>query len=130
MRKQTTPVTIAGTSFPLLDLKEGYTLLRHQSLELPRLTSYYQDDFQKAVNTVMAKEDLQFDEFNIRLLRRVCLVKEERETWFAPKNVFIGETVFDENTRGRKNLTVTFDLDIQQYATLVINAAMAYAMIS
>ena len=128
--KRTTPVTIAGTNFPLLDLKTQYTLLRHQSLDLPRLTSYYPDDFRKAVNTVMTKENLQFDEFNIRLLRRVCLVKEERSIWFAPKNLVIGESRFDENAPDRKTLTITFDLDIQQYATLVINAAIAYAMIT
>jgi tRNA(Glu) U13 pseudouridine synthase TruD len=127
--KQTAKVSIAGTTFPLLDLKAQYTLIRHQSLDLPRLTSYYQDNFQKAVNTVMTKENLQFDEFNNRLLRRVCLVKEERSTWFAPKNLLISESRFDEDTRDSKTLTITFDLDIQQYATLVINAAIAYAMI-
>jgi TruD family tRNA pseudouridine synthase len=124
---QTTEVNIAGTSFPLLDLKTQYSMLRHQALELPRLTSYYHDDFRNAVNIVMAKENLQFDEFDIRLLRRACLVKEERAIWFAPKNLVIGESRFDENAPNRKTLTVTFDLDIQQYTTLVINAAFAYA---
>ena len=126
--KQTAKVSIAGTNFPLLDLKAQYTLIRHQSLDLPRLTSYYQDEFRKAVRTVMAREDLQTEDFNIRLLRRVCLVKEERSIWFAPKNLVIGETRLDENTPDRITLTIRFDLDIQQYATLVINTAIAYAM--
>ena len=76
----------------------------------------------------MAREDLQTEDFNIRLLRRVCLVKEERSIWFAPKNLVIGETRLDENTPDRITLTIRFDLDIQQYATLVINTAIAYAM--
>ena len=126
--KETTAVTIAGSAFPLLELKTQYSMLRHQSLDLPRLTSYYQDEFRKAVRTVMAREDLQTEDFNIRLLRRVCLVKEERSIWFAPKNLVIGETRLDENAPDKKTLTITFDLDIQQYATLVINAAIAYAM--
>jgi tRNA pseudouridine13 synthase len=127
---KTTPITIAKSPFPLLDLQEGYTILRHKTLELPRLTSNYQDEFQNAVSTVMAREDLEIEDFNIRLLRRVCLVKEERSIWFAPDNLIIEESRVGKNDPDRKDLTVTFDLDIQQYATLVINSAMVYAMIS
>lgn len=125
---KTTSVLIAGSSFPLLDLKTQSVLLRHLLLDLPRLTSYYQDDFRNAVNTVMARENLEFDEFDIRLLRRVCLVKDKRPAWFAPTDLKIDEQCVDENPRDKTTLSITFDLDTQQYATLVINAALAYAL--
>jgi tRNA(Glu) U13 pseudouridine synthase TruD len=128
--KQTTEVKLAGASFPLLELKAQYSILRHQSLELPRLTSYYPDEFLNAFNTVMEREDLKAEDFNIRLLRRVCLVKEERPTWFAPANLVIDEIRDDKNNSDSTTLIITFDVGIQQYATLVINAAMAYAKIA
>jgi tRNA(Glu) U13 pseudouridine synthase TruD len=78
------------------------------------------------VTAVLEEEGLVQSDFNVRLVRRVCLVKREREALFAPENVHIEPANKPKSDPADVNIKISFELKVRQYATLVMNAAFAH----
>jgi tRNA pseudouridine13 synthase len=125
MGDQTSSVDIAGVKFPLLDMDQQLKHINNLIISLPRLTASYTGDLGDVVRSVMDDEGISFEDLNIRLVKRVCLVKRDREAWFAPSCVKVHQSNNDIDSESG-SITVSFDLQIRQYATLVIKAALAY----
>jgi tRNA(Glu) U13 pseudouridine synthase TruD len=122
----TSSVGIAGRRLPLLDLRQHRDELQGLMIELPRLTAYYQGNVATAAEAALADEELTLQDFNIRLIRRVCFAKGERAAWFAPTDVRIGEPVAGQHKPEAWSVTVSFALPVQHYATVVLKAASVY----
>jgi len=118
-------IKIAGTRFPLPTPGQQEKSLRKLTIELPRLTSHYQGDIADAVQAVLKKEEMTLSDFNVRLVQRVCLTKDQRSAWFAPVNVIVGEPVVDANAPKYWAVPVKFTLPPRHYATLVMKTAAA-----
>ncbi len=118
-------VEIAGTRFPLPSEDEWLLSLQDLSIELPRLTANYQGEIAAAAEAALESEGLTLGDFNVRLVRRVCLTKAERAAWFAPTDVALGEPVADEDESEHWAVPVNFTLTPGHYATLVMKVAAA-----
>ncbi len=116
-------VEIAGSHLPLLETLPP--LLADFELPMPNLTVYYPPDLMPSVAAVLAEEGLALEDFKARVLRRVYLPKGLRKIWFAPTAVKIGEPVADESSPGRYAVPVDFELDVENYATLVLKTIAA-----
>ena len=120
-----TDVKIAGARFPLPDPDQRGTFLQRLTIELPRLTSHYQGDIADVVQAVLKKEEMTLGDFNVRLVQRVCLAKDQRSAWFAPINVTVGKPVIDAHAPKYWAVPVKFTLPPRHYATLVMKTAAA-----
>ena len=118
-------IQIAGVNFPLVQLKNCSNDISSLNIELPRLTAHYPGVLGQSVHAVLANEGLSFEDFDVRLIRRVCLVKSERAVWFAPSHMKVQQSN-DSADSDNQSLMISFDLKIRQYATLVVNTAFAY----
>lgn len=118
-------VRIARRRFPLPEPGPGLGPLQETMVELPRLTARYEGDLAPAAQAVFAAEGLTIRDFKTRILRRVYLVKGEREVAFAPGGVEVTAPTEDEENPGRRQVTVTLTLALDRYATLVLKAGAA-----
>jgi tRNA(Glu) U13 pseudouridine synthase TruD len=117
---------IAGYEVPLLEIQVQKQLLKKMQFPLPRLTADYKGELADAAQAAIQDEGLTMDDFNVRLVRRVCCVKRKRSAWFAPANVEITSPALDNETADDGGMRVSFDLGVRQYGTLVMDAAFAY----
>ena len=119
-------VEIAGTKFPLPKSENVLEKLQTLVIELPRLTTQYPGELSDIAKNVLEEEGVTQADFNVRLLRRVCLTKCSRLTWFAPIDVEVGAPVIDENSPDHWAIPVSFSLPLGHYATLVLKAVAAH----
>ena len=121
--KSTAHFDISGTSFPILAPEQRGEGFKDLIISLPRLTAHYPGGLAEAVEKAMADEGITKSDFNVRLVRRVCLVKRDRSAWFAPIDVKV-EQSNDSPDSENHPVTISFDLQIRQYATLIVRAAL------
>jgi tRNA pseudouridine13 synthase len=118
-------VEIARYRFPLPEPGPELAARVSMTVELPRLTARYEGDLERAAQAVFEDEELGIRDFKARILRRVYLVKGEREVVFVPGEVEVTAPSADERNPDRRRVTVGFTLDPGRYATLVLKAAAA-----
>ena len=116
-------VEIAGRRLPLPEAPPASRA--DFELSMPNLTVDYPSDFMPSVEAVLAEAGLTLEDFKARILRRVYLPKGLRKIWFAPTAVQIGEPVADEFSPSRYAVPVDFELDVANYATLVLKTIAA-----
>lgn len=118
-------IRIMRDEFPVPKPGPETEALQEVSVELPRLTARYEGPFESAAAAVFEREQLALREFKARILRRVYLTKGERAVAFAPSEVSATPPEPDEEHADRWQVTVSFALQPEQYATLVLKTAAA-----
>lgn len=89
-------------------------------LELVNSNSCFDDFLNPIVNKILEKDNLSFDNFNLKHMPELKFVKNLRKVKIFPKNIQILEILEDDLNLNKKKLKISFDLGSGEYATNVI----------
>lgn len=118
-------VRIMRSRFAIPEPCDEVAALQGSLVDLPRLTSRYDEAFEAAADAALESEGLTLNDFKARILRRVYLTKGERQVAFLPTEVSVGQPESDTENLGRWSVIVQFALDPGRYATLILKVAAA-----